>query len=154
MCLQHPTYQTESFLCMTLCRISSEGASLLGALSWAILSPELHADRLQECLACLKKSWKMPLVFHGGIQESCFRPFGLDIVAAQQTLRYEGKDGDLPPAMCSLSASRGAGLKTQTPLRKDKHGFDPSLCQCLVQAVSLSHTVQPRVPIALWIFWL
>lgn len=55
LCLQHLTYQTESFLCMALCRISSEGASLLRALSWAVLFPKLHADRLQECLAYLEK---------------------------------------------------------------------------------------------------
>lgn len=44
----------------------------------------------------------MPLAFHGGIQEGCFCPFGLDVVGTQQILRHEGKDGDLPPAMGSL----------------------------------------------------
>lgn len=52
-----------------------------------------------------KKSLKMPLVFHGSIQESYFCLFSLDIMAAQQTSKYEGKDEERPPAVCALSLS-------------------------------------------------
>lgn len=63
LCLQHFTYKTQSFLFIALYRISSECAHLPETLSQALLSPELCADRLQECLACLKKSLKSAFGF-------------------------------------------------------------------------------------------
>lgn len=108
----------------------SPGSSFMGCIvPWAVLSPGLYADRLQECLAHLKEVIENAFGFLWRYSGKLLLPFQVGHSGCTAEFKVWRKGWRSPfSRVLTVSASRSAGLKDQAPLRKDKHGFDPSLC--------------------------